>query len=89
MHTLTSLSLSRKHAIELLTHSALAASFSSQGGNNKAGGVVDAMYDASDRVEGGGVVVWWNDIEKDKRCVPSSVFFVVVVCVYVKREAKG
>ena len=27
----------------------------------------EGVVDASDRSEGGGVVVWWNDIEKDSR----------------------
>jgi UDP-glucose:glycoprotein glucosyltransferase len=27
----------------------------------------EGVVDASDRPEGGGVVVWWNDIEKDSR----------------------
>lgn len=29
--------------------------------------VLDGYFDASDRAEGGGVIVWWNDIEKDSR----------------------
>ena len=27
----------------------------------------DGIVDSSDRLEGGGVITWWNDIEKDKR----------------------
>ena len=27
----------------------------------------DGIVDASDRPEGGGVIIWWNDIEKDSR----------------------
>ena len=30
-------------------------------------GVLDGIFDASDRIEGGGVVIWWNNIEKDSR----------------------
>lgn len=29
--------------------------------------VGEGIYDASDRQEQGGVITWWNDIEKDKR----------------------
>jgi hypothetical protein len=32
-------------------------------------GPTDGVFDASDRVEGGNAIVWFNDIEKDKRCV--------------------
>ncbi|KAG6887758.1 hypothetical protein C0995_013010 [Termitomyces sp. Mi166 len=34
---------------------------------SQAGGVLDGVVDASDRIEGGGVVVYWNDMEKDSR----------------------
>jgi UDP-glucose:glycoprotein glucosyltransferase len=27
----------------------------------------EGIFDASDRIEGGEVITWWNDIEKDKR----------------------
>lgn len=27
----------------------------------------EGVVDSSDREEGGGVVIWWNDVEKDKR----------------------
>lgn len=27
----------------------------------------EGIFDASDRIEGGDVITWWNDIEKDKR----------------------
>lgn len=60
IHSLTSLGLTSSQAVELLTHPAIAAA---QNDN----GAVDAMFDASDRPEEGGVIVWWNDIEKDKR----------------------
>lgn len=30
---------------------------------------VDGIFDASDRIEEGGVIVWWNDVEKDSRLV--------------------
>lgn len=28
---------------------------------------LEGYFDASDRIEGGGVIVWWNNIEKDTR----------------------
>ena len=31
--------------------------------------VVDGVFDASDRIEGGGAILWWNDLEKDSRLV--------------------
>ncbi|KNZ76128.1 UDP-glucose:glycoprotein glucosyltransferase [Termitomyces sp. J132] len=51
--------LSRKEAFELLTSPEVAGS--------QGNGVLDGIVDASDRIEGGGVVVYWNDMEKDSR----------------------
>jgi UDP-glucose:glycoprotein glucosyltransferase len=56
--SLTSLGLTPSQAIELLSHPTVSAAQ-----NDK--GVMDALFDASDRPEEGGVIVWWNDIEKD------------------------
>jgi UDP-glucose:glycoprotein glucosyltransferase len=47
-------------ALVLITHSSLGISPS----NN---GAIDDIFDASDRQEGGDLVLWWNDIEKDSR----------------------
>ncbi|KAF8164188.1 UDP-glucose:glycoprotein glucosyltransferase-domain-containing protein [Mycena galopus ATCC 62051] len=55
------LGLTREEARALLTHEAVSAA---EGATT---GVVDGVFDASDREEGGGVVVWWNDLEKDSR----------------------
>ncbi|KAJ6586424.1 glycosyltransferase family 24 protein [Mycena vulgaris] len=60
MTSLTSLGLSRAEAMELLTHPDVSAA---QGD----AGVLDNIFDASDRPEEGGVIVWWNNIEKDSR----------------------
>jgi UDP-glucose:glycoprotein glucosyltransferase len=60
MLSLTSLGLTPGQAVELLTHPAVGAAQS-----NKA--VLNDLFDASDRPEGGRVIVWWNDIQKDKR----------------------
>ncbi|KAJ6626996.1 glycosyltransferase family 24 protein [Mycena sp. CBHHK59/15] len=60
MMSLTSLGLSREEALDLLTHPAVTAA---QGDV----GVLDNVFDASDRPEDGDVIVWWNDLEKDSR----------------------
>jgi hypothetical protein len=59
---LTSLGLLRPQVLELLTHPSISAS---QSGKN----VLDGLFDASDRPEGGEVITWWNDMEKDSRYV--------------------
>ncbi|KZT24849.1 glycosyltransferase family 24 protein [Neolentinus lepideus HHB14362 ss-1] len=58
--SLTSLGLTPTQALDLLTHPAIATA---QGGSD----VLDGIFDASDRPEGGDVIVWWNDLEKDGR----------------------
>ncbi|KAG5641244.1 hypothetical protein DXG03_005668 [Asterophora parasitica] len=60
MVSLTSLGISRAEAFELLTHPSIA-------GANSGGDILDGLFDASDRPEGGGVVVYWNDMEEDTR----------------------
>ena len=64
--SLTSLGLSSEGAVDLLTHKAITLAQSDSG-------VLDGIFDASDRPEGGSVIVWWNDITKDSRFV--SHFF--------------
>ena len=59
--SLTALGISRSEALELLSHPAIGASQSNS--------VLDGIFDSSDRIEGGGVITWWNDFEKDKRYV--------------------
>ncbi|KAJ7264047.1 glycosyltransferase family 24 protein [Mycena haematopus] len=54
------LGLGREEALRLLTHPAVSAA---QG----EAGALDGVFDASDRPEGGEVIVWWNDLEKDSR----------------------
>jgi UDP-glucose:glycoprotein glucosyltransferase len=60
MLSLTSLGLLPGEAFNLITHSSLGTSPSNTG-------VVNDLFDASDRPEGGNLVLWWNDIEKDNR----------------------
>ena len=50
-----------QQAIELLTHRTIALSQSDAG-------VLDGIFDASDRPEGGDLIVWLNDFENDARC---------------------
>ncbi|KAG6827591.1 hypothetical protein H0H92_011214 [Tricholoma furcatifolium] len=54
---LTSLGLTRGEAFQLLTHPA------AQAGSD----ILDGLFDATDRPEGGDVIVYWNDLEKDSR----------------------
>jgi len=58
--SLTSLGLTPSQAVDLLTHPAIGAAQTDKS-------VVDGLFDASDRPEEGGVIVWWNDMEKDKK----------------------
>ena len=59
MLSLTSLGLLPGEALNLITHSSLVTS-----SNN---GVIDDLFNASDHLEGGSLILWWNDIEKDSR----------------------
>jgi UDP-glucose:glycoprotein glucosyltransferase len=58
MLSLTSLGLQPGEAFGLITHPSLGAPRNS---------IIDDLFDASDRPEGGGLIYWWNDIEKDSR----------------------
>jgi UDP-glucose:glycoprotein glucosyltransferase len=60
VQSLTSYGLSNSQAFELLTHPAVASS-------QKESAMMEAVFDASDRPEGGGLIMWWNDMEKDTR----------------------
>lgn len=60
MLLLTSLGLTPEQAVDLVTHPEIYQAQSSQGD-------LDNLFDASDRLEGGDVILWWNDIEKDSR----------------------
>ena len=60
IESLTSLGLNPGQAIEVLTGKSVSESF------NK-GNVLDGIFDVSDRQEGGNVIFWFNDVEKDRR----------------------
>ncbi|KAH8101097.1 glycosyltransferase family 24 protein, partial [Cristinia sonorae] len=52
--------LTSEQAISLLTHKTVGAAQSESG-------TLDGLFDASDRPEGGDLIMWWNDFEKDAR----------------------
>ncbi len=60
MGQLTQLGLSPKQALDVLSSNHVQKALSQ-------GTVLDGVFDASDRAEGGDVVVWLNDLEKDER----------------------
>ena len=60
MRSITNLGLTSEQAIELLTHRAVGLAQADTG-------VLDGIFDASDRPEGGDTIVWFNDFEKDTR----------------------
>ncbi|THV04765.1 glycosyltransferase family 24 protein [Dendrothele bispora CBS 962.96] len=68
MLSLERLGLERAEAMDLLISPIVAEAQSDNG-------LLDGVVDASDRLEEGDVVVWWNDLEKDSRYAqwPSSI----------------
>ena len=50
----------RAAVVELLTHSNISSAQSEKD-------MLDGVFDASDRLEGGGVITWWNDLERDSK----------------------
>ena len=66
MESLMSLGLSSSQSFELLTHPSVSAAQSQNS-------VLDGIFDASDRPEGGDLIVWWNDFENDSRSVKEIV----------------
>lgn len=60
MKSLTGLGLEKKEAFQLLTHPSVAAA-------QKDKGFLDGILDASDRPEGGDLIIWWNNMEQDSR----------------------
>ena len=61
MRSLASLGLSPSQSVDFLTHRII---YSAQ---QDSAGHLDGIFDASDRPEGGNVIVWWNDLTKDSR----------------------
>ncbi|KAH7929980.1 glycosyltransferase family 24 protein [Leucogyrophana mollusca] len=64
VQSLVDLDLTREQAIELLVHPAHSAVFSVP---PKWAEAVDGLVDASDRTEGGDLMLWWNDFENDPK----------------------
>ena len=60
MLSLTSLGLTPKQAYDLISDPAIG-----QAQTEEEPG--EGLLDASDRIEEGNAITWWNDIEKDKR----------------------
>lgn len=60
MKSLTSLGLSVGEAIQVVSHPAVTKAQSESD-------ILDGLVDASDRPEGGDLIVYWNNIEKDSR----------------------
>ncbi|PPQ69221.1 hypothetical protein CVT24_000018 [Panaeolus cyanescens] len=52
--------ITRQQAFELMTDPAVEVA-------HKTNAVAEAIFDASDRPEGGDIIFWWNDMEKDSR----------------------
>ncbi|KAF9051644.1 glycosyltransferase family 24 protein [Panaeolus papilionaceus] len=52
--------ITRQQAFDVMTDPGVEAA-------QKANAVAGAIFDASDRPEGGDIIFWWNDMEKDKR----------------------
>jgi UDP-glucose:glycoprotein glucosyltransferase len=62
--SLTSLGLSPSQAVDLLTHPTIAEAQTQEGPKG-----LDGFTDASDRQEGGRLILWLNDIVRDDRYV--------------------
>ena len=62
MQSLIDLNLSPTQAFKLLTHTSQSSSSA-----KTTSSIVEDIVDASDREEGGGVIGWLNDLEKDER----------------------
>jgi UDP-glucose:glycoprotein glucosyltransferase len=58
--SLTSLGLTPRQAFELISDPLIGQAQTAEDPG-------EGMVDASDRIEGGGVITWWNDIERDKK----------------------
>jgi len=64
MLSLTALGLTPEQAFTLLTDDDIITAMTEPD-------PMEGLVDASDKIEGGGVITWWNNIEKDKRFVLS------------------
>ena len=62
---MTSLGLTAEQAVDLVSHESILNA-------QREKGAVEDVFDASDREEGGDVIIWWNDLEKDQMYAPWS-----------------
>ncbi|KZT37012.1 glycosyltransferase family 24 protein [Sistotremastrum suecicum HHB10207 ss-3] len=60
VESLSALGIPPHEAIDVLTHPSLSVAQGSSG-------ILDGLFDASDRPEGGDVIIWWNNLETDTR----------------------
>ena len=60
MQSLVSVGLTSTQAIDLITHPIIHEAQSDRG-------TLDGLVDASDRIENGQAITWWNDLTKDTR----------------------
>ena len=61
MLSLMKLGLQSNTSFELMAHPIIDAPYTKSD-------VLEGIFDASDREEGGQLIVWLNDLEKDERC---------------------
>ena len=72
MLSLMTQGLSSEQAVNLLTHRTVGIAQSESG-------VLDGVFDASDRLEGEDLIYWWNDFEKDNRYMACLFIFIASV----------
>ena len=79
--SLQNLGLPADTAFKLLTHPQIDVAYSSSD-------ILEGLFDASDRLEDGGLVLWLNDIETDERYSSwkSSVFSVLSLLSFIPRS---
>ena len=82
VRALASLGLAPGDAVGLIAHPALSAA---QGGS----GVLDGIFDASDRPESGRAITWWNDVEKDGRYARWNPSITGVRALHLRRMANS
>ena len=75
IRALEALGLSRQEAVRVVSDS---GGLAEDGKQKTSQGTLDGRVDASDRPEGGNVILWWNDIEEDERYARWSPSFYAV-----------
>jgi UDP-glucose:glycoprotein glucosyltransferase len=76
IRALEALGLSRQEAVKVVSDSGGGASEEGKAKTSQVSReIMDGRVDASDRQEGGDVILWWNDIEKDAKYARWSASF--------------